>query len=231
MTPPAGEASARAIRQLRARRLAIRFALWVGIPTVFSSFYYGCVVTSQYESKAVVMVQSRAKSSSGSAMRPGPGDTRDAHLMREYIESRAMSSLLARRHHFAEHYQSTDVDRFSRLDPDAGPEEIHEYYSEMVAVTFHSQSRTLHLRVRAFSGEAAQRFATSILTVSEQKLAALFAKARHQPILVTVSEPSLPELPTYPRRAWSVATVFVVALVLMGIFGLLAAAVREHAKF
>jgi capsule polysaccharide export protein KpsE/RkpR len=41
----------------------------------------------------------------------------------------------------------------------------------------------------------------------------------------------LPDAPTHPRRVWGVATIFVLALVLMGVVSLLAAAVREHAKF
>ncbi len=231
MTSPAGEASAKAVRQQRARRLVIRFALWVGLPTIVSIFYYGCVVTEQYESVAIVTVQSNERSVSGLEALAGGGRSRDAQLIRDYVESRAMSKLLVERHGFAEHYQSSDVDWFSRLDDDDGVEKTHDHYREMVTIVYRSQSGTLHLKVRAYSSEAAHRFAKVILQASEDKLRELFAQARQQPFLVTVAEPSLPDSPRYPRRAWSVATVFVVSLLLMGIIGLLAAAVREHAKF
>jgi hypothetical protein len=54
--------------------------------------------------------------------------------------------------------------------------------------------------------------------------------ARDRRYLISVAEPSLPDLPSYPRRLWRVATVFVTALALAGVLSLLVAAVREHAK-
>jgi len=54
---------------------------------------------------------------------------------------------------------------------------------------------------------------------------------REQRYLVTISEPSLADSPTRPRRLWGIATVFVISLVMMGVLGMLGAALREHAKF
>lgn len=54
------------------------------------------------------------------------------------------------------------------------------------------------------------------------------ARRRHD--LVVVAEPSRPGEARYPRRVWGVATVFFAALVLMGVFRLLVAVVREHAQ-
>ena len=66
MTPPAGEASAKAVRKQRARRAAIRLAIGVGLPTILSMFYYGCIVTQQFESVASAWVPSIATSTTSS---------------------------------------------------------------------------------------------------------------------------------------------------------------------
>lgn len=60
---------------------------------------------------------------------------------------------------------------------------------------------------------------------------ARFEAAKQHRYLVTIQEPSLPTSPTHPRRAWSILTVFVVSLLLMGVGTLLWASIREHANF
>ncbi len=49
--------------------------------------------------------------------------------------------------------------------------------------------------------------------------------------LVTMSEPSEPDLAVYPKRIYGVLTAFFSAFALFGIGNLLVAAVREHAQF
>jgi len=60
---------------------------------------------------------------------------------------------------------------------------------------------------------------------------ARFEAAKQHRYLVTISAPSLPNSPAYPRRVWSILTVFIVSLLLMGVFTLLWASIREHANF
>ncbi len=79
-----------------------------------------------------------------------------------------------------------------------------------------------------FEKEVAQRsFETALRSLEMARTESL----REQRYLVTISAPSLPENATKPRRLWGIATVFFLSLVLMGVFGMLAGAVREHAKF
>lgn len=298
MTPPAGATSARAVRRARARRLAIRFAVWVVVPTLLSVIYYGCMASAEYRSVAVFNVQSQHDDDAA----------REALVVREYIHSRGMLADLHERG-LVEHYQSPDVDWWSRLDGDAGFEEIYEHYRNKVAVIFSKASGTITLKVRAFSADAARDLAAAIIESSQRMLdetaaeglqgaaegaqarvdaaqrqleAAIEALARAraeagdaatpettdpkiesriaraqlekqlaQDALAgalkdrdaamiraagggsqirVISEPSRPDEAAYPKRLWSIATVFVVTLVLMGIFGLLGAAIREHAK-
>jgi capsular polysaccharide transport system permease protein len=368
--------SSRDLRRARARRLLARFALWVGIPTLLGIGYYGCWASSQYESVAVVTVQSSEGSVTGldalSAILPPSGSGHDVLLVREYILSRAMLAVLVGEHGLADHYQRSGADWWSRLAHDASSEDIYDYYLDKVKVSHDSSARTLTLRVRAFSAETAEQFANAIITSSEEVVNALSERARADRMklaeaevaksearmararetllrmqaegsefdptqtasavlairtqleaelakaraeldalvavmhrdtpkvieqrqrvrslerqvaaqnrklapgdegglnesifqfepaliekelaqrtfeaalqslelarieaagqhryLVTIAPPSRPDAPTHPRRGWAVAAVFVTALALMGVFSLLGAAVREHAK-
>jgi capsular polysaccharide transport system permease protein len=62
------------------------------------------------------------------------------------------------------------------------------------------------------------------------EMARLDADRKHQ-YLATIAPPSRPDAPTHPRRMWKIATVLFGSLVIMGVFTLIGAAVREHAKF
>ena len=99
-------------------------------------------------------------------------------------------------------------------------------------------ARERFLRARAAAGEQpsdearlAVDFARDQMqsAMRSAEMAELEVARRHH-YLVVVAEPSLPGASRYPRRGWSVATVFFGALVLMGLVWLLAAMVREHAQ-
>lgn len=73
--------------------------------------------------------------------------------------------------------------------------------------------------------------ATERLAAAEAVVARLeLVRAGQARYLTVISGPSLPDEARYPKRVWGIATVFVVAFALMGIFSLLFGAVREHAK-
>jgi capsular polysaccharide transport system permease protein len=54
--------------------------------------------------------------------------------------------------------------------------------------------------------------------------------ARQHRYLSTISSPSHPESSTYPRRIYSILTVAVVSLLIVGIGSLMIASIREHAR-
>ena len=227
------------VRRRRLRRLGLRLAVWVGLPTVLAIVYYGLIAAPQYHSVAVVAVQSaQAAGVAGPAIDkvlPPASSDHDGHIVREYILSREMARRLVDDHDLVRHYSSMG-DWFSSLDPDAPFEEIFAYYTERIQVAYRSASGTMTLQVRAFSPEAAQAMAEAILGESRTILDRLAAERSAQHIdqgrtaLITISRPSLPDVASYPRRIWGIVTVFVVALALMAVIGLFAGAVREHAK-
>lgn len=227
------------VRRRRLRRLGIRLAIWVGLPTVLAIVYYGLIAAPQYHSVAVVAVQSAHASVATSAaidkVLPPATSNQDGHIVREYILSREMVRHLVEDHDLVHRYSEMG-DWFSSLDDDAPFEEIFAYYLERTEVAYRSASGTMTLQVRAFSPEAAQAMAEAVLDESQTILDRLTAERAVQQVaqgrtaLITISRPSRPDVASYPRRVWGIVTVFVVSLALMAVIGLFAGAIREHAK-
>lgn len=186
-------ATAKQLRRLRARRLALRLSLGVGLPTLLAAVYYGLLVQPQYESVTSFTIQSADGAGPGNALQllvasvPGTAG-RDVMLVREYIESRDMLALLIRDHGWVEHYADPNVDWFSRLAADAPFEDRYEYYLDHIDVEHNSESGVLTLSVRAFSPEKAQQFGQAILDASEHMVNELSERARRDRIELSQAE-------------------------------------------
>lgn len=163
-------ASSKEIRQARVRRLLRRIAIWVLVPTLIGIVYYGFVAAPQYDSVAIFRVQSKGRGDAKSR-------SANAHLVKEYIESRAMLRHLDEAKGFNSHYQSGG-DVISRLDGDAGSEESFSNFREKVQIEFLEDSGALRLSVRAFSKETAQEFAREVIAASEAMATTTDASAR-----------------------------------------------------
>lgn len=182
----------RELRRLRARRLTRRLGLGVILPTLIASVYYGAVQTPQYESVSSVTVQAAdgpAAPQLELLFASVPGNAgRDAMLVQEHGRSRDMLQHLIDEHDFVEHYSDDSVDFLSRLDADAGTEELHEYYLDMVQVEYDSASGLIRLQVLAFDADAAKRFSQAILDKSEEMVNALSSRARDDRIALAQVE-------------------------------------------
>ena len=205
------------MRRERAQRLFRALALWVALPTLLGAIYYGFMATTQYESVATVVINSETE-------KPQVAAT----IMREHIVSRDMLRVLEQRQHASQHYQHSG-DFIARLSPHARSETRYRYFRDHVDVRYDAQTRVFSLTVRAFSGEAARRFARVMLDESRDFVMAT-THSKTPPFYV-VAQPSSPDEATYPRRGYSIITVFFASLALFAIGSLLIAAVREHAQF
>ncbi len=180
--PSRGEVVAK-LRRERARKLGLRFALVVLLPTLLAAVYYGLIASKQYESYSVFTVHSAEQRPMvglegllGTTV--GSPATRDTLAIRDFVLSRDMLSRLDEEHGFIAHYQDSGVDYVSRMSSDASFEDAHAYYLTKVHVEFDSTSGSLSLRVRAFSAEKAQEFAMAITEYSEGKVNTLSKRER-----------------------------------------------------
>lgn len=171
------------LRQQRARRLAGRAALGLGLPTVLGSVYFFLLASSQFESVSLFMVQSAdSRASMGLETLigavPGAPATRDTLAVRDFILSREMLAELEKQHGFRSHYQDTSRDWWARLVKGASYEETFEFYDEVVRVDHDSNSGVLTLRVKAFSADYAHKLADTILRQSEKMVNQLSERVR-----------------------------------------------------
>ena len=182
VTGSARAETVKALRTLRARRLAIRLTLGVALPTAIAAIYFGAIASPQYESITSFTIQSADSPVSASPlqmlMANVGGSSRDTLLVEEYVESRDMVDLLVRDHGLREHYSDTRYDWFSRLAPDASIDEVHEYYLGHIDVELDDQAGVVSLRVRAFTAEHAEVLGQAILEASEHMVNTLSERAR-----------------------------------------------------
>lgn len=184
---PASPPSVAELRRRRVRRLAVKMALGVGLPTLLATVYYGFVASPQYESESTFTIQSTDSSGPAGlelliASVPNTGATRDALLVREYVRSRDMLAQLVEGHDFLEHYSRPEIDYFSRLDADASFDEAYEYYLDQVDAEHDSQSGAVTMRIRAFSPEKATELAQAILEASEDMVNRMMSQAQQDRI-------------------------------------------------
>lgn len=184
-TEPGGstKAHAKAVRRARSRRLTLRLVLFVLLPTLAASVYYGFMASKQYDSHAVFTVQS-------SEMRPSLGFEgllagvvsgnagRDVLAVRDYIISRDMLAKLDKQHAIIAHFSDQRQDFFSRLRKDASFEDAYEYYGDKVSVDYDQVTGSIALRVRAFSPDKAVELSRSILAASEDMVNSLSNRER-----------------------------------------------------
>src|SRR5882724_3645238 len=179
----AAKAQAKALRRQRARRIAVRLALFVLLPSALATTYYAGLASPQFESYATFTVQS-------SELRPSlavggllagladGGGGHDVLVVRDYALSRDMLTRLDKERGFIAHYKSRSADFISRLGPSASFEEAYAYFGHKVSCDYDQVSGSLTLRVRAFSAEQAVSISTAILGYSEEMVNKLSERER-----------------------------------------------------
>lgn len=214
---PTAAQVARQVRHERARNLARALLFWVGLPTLLAVVYYGFVARQQYESVSTLVLR-------------GAEDQASLHAttFTEYALSREMLGELDRDVGFSKHYRDRG-DALSRLAGNAGSETRYDFFRQKVDARYDAVSHVLTLRVRSFSGEAAQQFCAAILERASRFVQSVDDSTTQA--LIVVAKPSAPSEAKYPRRAYEIVTVFLASLAIFSIGSLLIAAVREHAQF
>lgn len=183
VSSPSNRSLAEGLRRRRARKLGVRFALFVVVPTLLASAYYGFVASDQFESYAVFTVHSAEMRPSlslesliGGVSTAATGH--DALAVRDYVLSRDMLARLDEGQGFISHYQRADLDFWSRLDADASFERAYEYYRNKVYADYDTTSGSITLCVRAFDPETARKVSRAVLEYSEDMVNRLSERER-----------------------------------------------------
>ena len=155
-------ASSKEIRKARVRRLVRRLIVWVVIPTLLGIIYYGIIAAPQYDSVAVVRVQTKGEGKSKTTKV-------NAMLVKEYLVSRAMLESLEDGHNLKKHYQQGG-DFMSNLSGDASSEDFYDFFLQKFIVVRQGDSGSLQLSMRAFSGASAQEFLQAVISKSSEMI-------------------------------------------------------------
>lgn len=160
------------------------FVFMVLVPLAAFSFYLAVYATDQYVSTTGFTVRSQESSGAndllgGLAQFTGGSVASDSDILYEFIQSQEIADVVDDRLDLRAHYsQPWPEDWMFALWPDATREDLLWYWQRIVKISFDSGAGLIEVQVRAFSPEMAQKVATEIVRVSQERINALNARIR-----------------------------------------------------
>ncbi|WP_233520474.1 lipopolysaccharide biosynthesis protein [Flocculibacter collagenilyticus] len=94
--------------------------------------------------------------------------TRDALIVKEYIQSRDMALQLDKALALKRHYEDTKYDIISRLERDSSTEAYLDFYKKHINIKYDEMSEIISVEVQTFNAEYSLHVAETILKISEQ---------------------------------------------------------------
>lgn len=183
--PDAIDAIAVSARRPRVTPMRLFLALVVA-PTLFVLFYLLLFASPQYRSEAQFIVrgmQAEPASAGGLGqllgMGPGlSGAQKEAHAIKEYLLSAdAVAALKAKKIDVAALYTQSSADFFSRLKSRPQAEELLEFYRDKVIINYSPDDGITRVAVTAFSTADAQRLASALIAMGEERVNTLNGRA------------------------------------------------------
>ena len=174
------------IRPQRKRRRMLKFSafLVIVLPTLASAIYYGFIASSQYAVEVRFAVRG-TNSGSGTdllgmvtGIPSGSSTIADSYILIDYIRSREFLDKLRKTLPLNKIYGSERADYLSAFDPNDPIEEFVRYWRKMITINFDSGSQIVAVEVKAFTPEDAKTVAEALLTLSEELVNNLSARAR-----------------------------------------------------
>jgi capsular polysaccharide transport system permease protein len=133
--------------------------------------YYTLLASPRYVSEAQFIIKQSGNSSLAltgfAAFASSSPSTKDALIVKEYIQSRAMALSLDESINLKAHYQQNTWDGFSRLNANASTEEYIAYYQEHITVKYDEMSEILSIEVQGYQADYALSIAQQLLKISE----------------------------------------------------------------
>ena len=160
------------------RRLDRLFAIFVLVPTLLATFYFGFLALDVYisESRYVVRSPERPSASSVGLILAGAGFSNageEAGAAKSFLESREALTAINKNDAFASAFARADVSIFDRFNPlglTGSFEDLYRYYGGRVKVDNDVATGISTLTVRAFTAQDAHRINEQLLQMSEQTI-------------------------------------------------------------
>lgn len=181
----AAAAPAKARPQRRRRSvMAWTLALFVAVPTILATVYFVLIASDQYvvEMRFAVKSTSQQQSTDMLGLFAGiPGASSavtDSYIVIDHMMSRELLEKLEEKIGIRALYSRPDVDYLSRFDATESIEEFVKYWRKTVRASFDGASQIVAVDVRAFTPADAKLVAENILSLSEELVNDLSARAR-----------------------------------------------------
>lgn len=177
------------VRTLRRRRW---FILFVIVPVILATIYYGFIASDVYQSesrfviKAPSQKQAQTSTIANIIQSTGVASGQDqAKEVMDYINSRDALTDLSKKTNVRAIFSNPDADMFSRypgLFSDDSFEDMYKYYKDMVDVSVDHDSNLSVLRVKSFTPKEAHDLNAGLLALSENLVNRLNGRAQSKAI-------------------------------------------------
>jgi capsular polysaccharide transport system permease protein len=164
--------------------MAWTLALFVAVPTILATVYFGLIASDQYvvEMRFAVKNTNQSQSTDVLGLFAGiPAATSavtDSYIVIDHMMSRELLDKLEEKIGIRAIYSRPEVDYLSRFDNSESSEEFVKYWRKMVKASFDGASQIVAVDVKAFTPEDAKLVAENILLLSEDLVNDLSARAR-----------------------------------------------------
>ena len=182
-TPP-DMARIRARRSRRGWGVPISFLFLVLLPLAAVTYYVFNFAEDQYASTTGFTVrQEEAGGASdllGGLVQMGTGGTAsDTDILYDFIQSQEMVTAVNERIDLISHYTAPWPNDWAfAIWPTASLEDLVWFWQRIVRISYDATTGLIEVRVLAFDAQTARDIATSIVTVSQERINALNAQAR-----------------------------------------------------
>ena len=175
-----------------ARKISIFWVsllLGVVVPSLAVIFYLASIASDQYVGEARLSVRaapmnqiastgtSASLSGLGAGLAPHPVD-QDAHIVADYLRSRAALEDLGKHLDLTAMFQRPDLDFWARLKTAPKAEELQSYWMRMIKTSVDGSSGIVTISVRAFRPEDAKALAEACVRISEALVNRISERAR-----------------------------------------------------
>ncbi|MDO4896272.1 MAG: hypothetical protein Q3971_02815 [Moraxella sp.] len=177
------------------RHLDPLFWLFVVVPTICLSVYYGFVASDVYTSESKFIIRSpNQQSASGLGMVLQNigfnSSSGDSYLVRDYLTSRDATQNLKDELDIQSKYSDKSVDVISRFGTFKSPtfENFYEYFNKKVKVVYDPVSNISTLQIESYTAEDAKAINESLLKMSEDIINRINDNAKNDILLASEKE-------------------------------------------
>lgn len=170
----------------RHRYLLLSFALVVLLPIAMSALYLWGKAVDQYASTVGFSVRREEMNSAmdllGGLTGLSKSSSSDTDILYEFLQSQKMVADIQAQLDLRAMWSKPISDPVYRFDPKGSIEDLVDYWSRMVRVSYDSSTGLLEVKVLAFAPQDATAIATALLAESSEMINDLSAAAREDAI-------------------------------------------------